>query len=468
MKVKSIPSRWIQKEGTRLDCGPYMSGALEAKMLLEDLSIPKQPLIEVTLGGSSGIYHAGRKSRVWVNNAEYGIPFLGSIDILATDLSWMALISKKTVESTPEFIIHNGYTLITRSGTIGRMAYARKSMDGLACSEHVMRVVPDSEKIQSGYLYAYLRSKFGIPQIISGTYGSVIQSIEPEHILNLPIPRFEKHVEEEVHDLISKAGDLLSKYQIEIVGATQMFFEAVSLKNITPFEWHENGSDIGFERNFPVAESFRAVNFNPRFKKLCENIHEKSSWAEMGEICMQGTLRRGNRFKRIDAEPEHSYKLVGQKQLFWLRPEGRWIAKTVMPEDALVEPGTILVAARGTLGESELYCRAEFVWGSGIELAYSEDILRIVADETKILRGCLFAFMRSETAFRMLRSISIGTKLQDHHYSFLPKLPIPIPSRKNQEIIHEKVIKAYESRDKAIALEDEAIALVEKAIEEAV
>jgi type I restriction enzyme S subunit len=467
MKVKSIPSRWIKKEGTRLDCGPYMSGALEAKMLLEDLSIPKHPLMTVTLRGLNGIYHAGRKSRIWVDNPEYGIPFLGSIDILATDLSWMPFISKKTVESTPEFIIRNGYTLITRSGTIGRMAFVRKSMDGLACSEHVMRVVPDSTKILPGYLYAYLSSKFGIPQIISGTYGSVIQSIEPQHIKDLPIPRFDRQAEQKIHDLISKAASLLSSFQSEMVSSTKAFFESVSLQDISAHDWHESGSDIGFKQVFPIVESFRGVNFNPRFKQLCKTIQNTSSWLNLGEICLPGTLRRGNRFKRIDAEPEHSYKLVGQKQLFWLRPEGRWIAKTVIPEDALVEPGTILVAARGTLGESELYCRSEFVWGGGTDLAYSEDILRVVADETKMLRGCLFAFMRSETAFRMLRSISIGTKLQDHHYAFLPKLPIPVPSRKDQEIIHQKVIQAYENRDKAIALEDQAIALVEKAIEEA-
>jgi hypothetical protein len=467
MKVKSIPSKWIQKEGTRLDCGPYMSGALEAKMLLEDLSIPKQPLMEVTLGGSSGIYHAGRKSRIWVDNVEYGIPFLGSIDILAADLSWMALISKKIVESTPEFIIHDGYTLITRSGTIGRMAYARKSMDGLACSEHVMRVVPNSEKIQSGYLYAYLSSKFGIPQIISGTYGSVIQSIEPEHILNLPIPRFERHIEEKIHALVFNAANLLSEYQSEIVSATRLFLKSVNLRDITPFEWHKNGSDIGFEQIFPVNESFRAVNFNPRLKRICKDI-KNGSWMPLKEICLPNTLKRGaGRIKRIDADPEFAYQFIGQKQLFWLRPEGRWLAKSGLNEDVLVPPGTILIPAQGTLGESELYCRSEFIWGVAVERAYSEHLLRVTADESKILRGCLFAFMRSETAFRMLRSLAVGTKLQDHHYAFLPKLPIPVPLRKDQEIIHQKVIQAYENRDKAVALEDQAIALVEKAIEEA-
>lgn len=169
---------------------------------------------------------------------------------------------------------------------------------------------------------------------------------------------------------------------------------------------------------------------------------------------------------RVDAKPEFAYKLVGQKELFWLRPEGRWIAKKYVPDDVLVEQGSILVAARGTLGESELYCRAAFIHGKLTENAYSEDILRIIGNEDLIARGALFAFMRSEAAFRMLRSISVGSKLQDHHYAMLPSLPIPYPSNDVRKRCNELVIEAYEARENAIDLEDQARALVERTIEE--
>jgi type I restriction enzyme S subunit len=190
------------------------------------------------------------------------------------------------------------------------------------------------------------------------------------------------------------------------------------------------------------------------------------SWRPLGELCKPGTLHRGGRYKRIDAHPEFSYQLIGQKEIFWLRPEGRWIAKKSVEEDVLVEPGTTLVAAQGTLGESELYCRAEFVWGPALKAAYSEHLLRVVSDEKTIPRGCLFAFMRSETAFRMLRSISMGTKLQDHHPEYLRALPVPYPKKRAREEIHELVVDAYEKRHRSVQLENEAVAQVECAIEE--
>ena len=37
MKDKLIPSSWLEIEGRRLDCSPYLGGAVEAKMLLDSL-----------------------------------------------------------------------------------------------------------------------------------------------------------------------------------------------------------------------------------------------------------------------------------------------------------------------------------------------------------------------------------------------------------------------------------------------
>ena len=83
-------------------------------------------------------------------------------------------------------------------------------------------------------------------------------------------------------------------------------------------------------------------------------------------------------------------------------------------------------------------------------------------------RGCLFAFMRSETAFRMLRSISTGTKLQDHHAAFLHALPVPYPNARDRNETHDLVVDAYEKRHRSVQLEDSAVTLIEDAIRQGV
>ena len=45
-QCKTIPSRWLEENGRRLDCGPYMSGAIEAKELLTKLDT--SPLHQLT------------------------------------------------------------------------------------------------------------------------------------------------------------------------------------------------------------------------------------------------------------------------------------------------------------------------------------------------------------------------------------------------------------------------------------
>ena len=73
-------------EGRRLDCGPYMSGAIEARQLLKELSARKDPMQDLTKNGVAGIINAGRISRIWVSDHEHGFPFLSSTDILQADL----------------------------------------------------------------------------------------------------------------------------------------------------------------------------------------------------------------------------------------------------------------------------------------------------------------------------------------------------------------------------------------------
>jgi hypothetical protein len=464
LKEKIVPSAWLEQEGRRLDCGPHLSGAMEAKLLLAKLSVTKVPLCKLTRGGLAGIFNGPRFPRSYVVDETQGVPFLGSTDILSADLSYLPMLAKHQVKAQPELLVDEGWTLISCSGTVGRMAVSRPDMKGMAGSQHFMRVVPDPERVQLGYLHAYLSSRFGVPLIVSGAYGSIIQHIEPPHIANLPVPRLGDRVERQAHEKVGEAARLRSEYQDQVRTATRKLFEAVGLKDITSGSWHKGSPDLGFTRKIDSTASLRALNFNPRFLQLCDTIRARA-FRPLGELCKPGTLRRGGRYRRIEAEREYAYQMIGQKEIFWLRPEGRWIAKKCVDDDVFVEAGTTLIAGAGTLAESEVYCRSEFIWGCAVERAYSELFTRVVAEPAVMLPGCLFAFLRSEAAFRMLRSISFGTKLQYPHPQFIHSLPVPYPEQRVRGEVHDLVVDAYERRERSVRLEDEAVALVERAIE---
>ncbi len=462
-QVKAVPSRWLEENGRRLDCGPYMSGAVEIREILKKHRTDTLP--SLTTGHSGGIYNGPQFERNYVDDKRFGVPFLTTTFMMQADLSRLPLLSKRDAHSRKlDYLqVQEGMTLITCSGTVGRTIYARRDMNGVWSNQDILKVVADPSRVLSGYLNAYLGTRFGVPFVVSGKYGSVITHLEPTHFSDLLVPRLGETIESKAHNLVCEASSLLSNFQSKLNEATELFFDSVGLKDIEPSEWHSWGSDLGFTANLGV-KSLRALNFNPRFNRLCDRI-KNGPWKPLGELCVPGTLKRGARFTRIDADPEYAYRLIGQKQLFWLRPQGRWIGKKSVPDGVLVQDGCVLVAAQGTLGESELYCRAEFATGKALENAYSEHILRVLADQRLIERGALFAFMRSESAFRMLRSISVGSKLQDHHYAMLPSLPIPYPSSDIRTRCNDLVVAAYEAREQAIELENQASSLVERAIE---
>ena len=292
MKSKLVRSTLLQEQGRRLDCHPYLSDAMESTSILSRLSATKTPLRELTREGMAGIFNGPRFARSYVHDEKHGVPFLDSTDIMRADLGFVPLLAKRQVQARPELVIEPSWTLISCSGTVGRMVFSRPDMSGMAGSQHFMRVIADENKILPGYLHAYLSSQFGIPLITGGTYGSIIQHIEPEHIAERPVPRLSTDVEEQAHDHVLEAARLRAHYQSRVQQATRRLFEFVGLNDITSGSWHGGGSDLGFLRKITSSTSLRALNFNPRFRELRNYIRSRS-WRSLGELCLPGTLKPG-------------------------------------------------------------------------------------------------------------------------------------------------------------------------------
>lgn len=396
------------------------------------------------------------------------MPFLTSSGILLADLSTLPLLSKKDAMSSrlSYLQIQEGMTLISCSGAIGRMAYTRLEMDGMWSSQDVLKVVPDPDRILPGYLYAFLSSKFGRPLVVGGTYGAIIQHIEPHHIAPLRVPRLGNEIEDWVHKLIREAAMLRSRFQVEIEMATREFFEAAGLPELYQVRWHSQSRDLGFVVHGLNTTSLRALNYAPRFTDIIEKL-QSVHYKTLGELCAHGQLGSGVRFKRIDCDPAHGVKLIGQRQAFWLRPEGRWISPRHAPPGVFVTDETIMVAAQGTLGENEVFCQPILVTGRWLDFAYTQHFLRILSGEPTFPGAFLFAFLRSEAVFRCFRSMSIGSKQQDLHPALIARFPVPTCSPDDRMRIAERVRHAFHMRDDADEREDQAIALLESAIKEA-
>lgn len=71
----------------------------------------------------------------------------------------------------------------------------------------VIRLVPNNI-LRQGYIYAYLASKPGYSLLTQGTFGAVIQHIEPAFVASLPIPVLPEAFQQEVDNLIQESARL--------------------------------------------------------------------------------------------------------------------------------------------------------------------------------------------------------------------------------------------------------------------
>lgn len=465
MKTQIVQKSWLIEAGHRLDCSPFMSGAIEAKHTLKSIKNVDE-LSTLTTSPKLGVYHAGRYKRVWVDDPKLGVSFMSSTNVLNSDLAGFTFISKKSLEENPLLGIKENQILITRSGTIGRMRFSRKDMVGMALTEHVLRVDIDPKKAPEGYVYAFLASKFGVPMVIAPTYGAIIQHIEPQHIFTLPVPRFNASDESKIDKKIKQSTEMMEVYQEKLNEASSLILKSSDLSNYCSFDWHQNGKDTGFTiKKFNDSLSLRALNYNERFNGLVNRL-KQNHFKTLSEIVENGELRTGVRFKRIDASEEFGVKLVGQKQAFWQRPEGRYVSPAFTPPGVIVPDGTLLISAQGTLGERSIFCKPVLVKGKWAEYAYTQHFLRVRSGLDNIPNEYLYAFFRTEVAYRCLWSMSMGSAQQDINLKMLRKLPIPILEQNEIDKVVALVNEAFDLREKADELELSAIKEIEDLIEQ--
>lgn len=462
-KCRAIPNTWLHNNGYRLDCGPYLSGAIEAKELLKRHRT--EALKKLTAGYNGGIYNGPQFVRNYVNEFEYGVPFLTTSIMLQADLSNIPMISRKDAHSPrlSYLRVKEGMTLITCSGSIGRMVYARKDMDDCWSNQDIIKVVADSHKILSGYLFTFLSSRFGVPIVVSGTYGAIIQHIEPHHIADLPVPRL-GDVEEQAHKLVEKAADLR-------VEAVKILRDAGKTVN----------KQFGFPQKMAISHrvfSCSVASSNQVIKRLDATFHDEVAQESdrlIAEVSCKDELSdlgisisETGRLKQVFVTEEYGAPFLTSSEIFRLRYEpNRFLSYRLLPDESewATQEGDLLLARSGQVGG--IIGRGVWADRRFTGSCLSVDVLRIGAQNSRILPGYLYAYLfLTDVGYRQLIRTAAGSSIP--HLSAPDMLRLLIP-RCNDTIeveINELIWSAGHKRAEAQEKEDEARSLVERTIEE--
>jgi len=464
MKISTVKFKEVKSAGIRLDAPVHLSDGILAKRLIRN-----SPYHLLKIGDvAERVWHAGRWRRVYVTNPEHGITLLGSSAILKSDLSNEKMISLKYTDDIEDKKLQKGWTLISCSGTIGNCAFANAQHAEKLASQDVIRLKPNNI-LREGLVYAYLASKYGYSMLTQGTFGSVIQHIEPQNVEAIPIPEFPDTFQQEVDNLIQESARLREEAADMLSEAERLLKKEAGLRDLVPEDYDYYGprnaerkvSCFTVRRKDINTTTINAFNWSERIRKTKESI--TCTTKPLREVLLGGEAFSSTSVPSIEVKPEHGVMFINQKDIFDNIIKGKWVSKRNVSLDRLVEYGEVIVACDGTLGENELFCRALFANEDLSGALISTHFIRMKSDG--VPSGYLYTWLNSDYGFRFIRNCQAGTKLCHPIPKMFLEIPVPIISEESMNKIDTKVKNAHTKRYEANNCERKANHMVEQEIE---
>ena len=466
MKEKLVPSAWLEQQGRRLDCGPYLSGAVEAKLFLKSLSVRRAELRCLTHGHEGGIYKGPLFARNFVSDPAHGVPFLSSSSALHAEFTYADLLRAQDATSArlAPLRIEEGMTLVVRSGTIGRMTYARAEMNGMWSSEHLLKVVPDPNLVRPGYLYAFLSGRFGVPLVVGETYGAIVQHIEPGHIADLPVPLAPGAIQDDAHRLVTEAAEMRTWASAEQRAVVREIEEAAGLPPL----------DIRHASARPDTTLVKASALRGRMDGLFHSSYHLEALARL-QMLPEGrrtTVRELARrvfwppmFKRIQVEdPGYGVPFFGTSALMRADPDASYLLsrRTAGFDDLFVDERTVLIPSYGQL--VGIIGHAVMPYGDVVGGAVTDLATRVFCRDNESA-GYLFACLSSEYGRRQLKARAFGSSIPHHNEAAVAGVTVPLLDDGQMAEFGRRAFLARTARHDAVYKEREARALVEHWIE---
>ena len=202
-------SRLVSAPERRLDARFYGEGAVRALAALDECSMRL-----VTVGDlAERVFMPGRFKRHFVAEG-FGQPFLRGANVVEFRPDNIKYLSSAVHTNLKDLTVQEDWILVTRSGTVGRVAIVPREWDGWAATEDVIRVVP-SDKCNPHYLATFLASPLGKIQLVRQTFGAVVDHLTESHIRSVmvPMPRTaeQSRIVRRISDLAKEASDLRSR-----------------------------------------------------------------------------------------------------------------------------------------------------------------------------------------------------------------------------------------------------------------
>lgn len=448
MKTAVIKNNSLHDNG-RIDPSYHLSESIKLKKRLLGSPYTLSSVCEKT----EDIFLGNIFTRIFVKDEEHGIPYITASDMTKASVNSGKFISKKQAEKLKRLMLDSGWILISCSGTLGNVVYTNDLFKNTFATHDLIRLVPNDKKLLSGFLYAYLASKFGYILLTQSGFGGVVKHINPEHVANIPVPIFPESKQQEIHNLIVESANLR-------VEANRLLEEAVTL-----FEKYIGKSEFSFSCQTKVLKINERNLFSNRldaqFAIAQEEIKKEKKDIEYISInSIASNIFVGNRAKRNYVENGIPFLSSSDMMLFNPIRCAKKISKKSPNLDSLqVVKGDILISRSGTIGNTVLV--GELLSGSAI----SEHALRLVIDSNKMAPEYVYCYLNTQQGKRLMECSAYGSVIITLNEDYVGNILLPILDEVEMNRIIDKIRNYSNKIDDATIKENQAISLVEKEIE---
>lgn len=464
-----IPVDWLSDGQMRLDAGFYAESAAEAMRVIEDCKLEVKPLGEVV----KEVFILDRFRRVYATDKNAGWPYLSASEALEFRPSSERWIAREHAPRQKQrHFAKPGWLLVSASGTVGRVAFATERLSQYFLTHDLLRIVPDALPL-SGYLYAFLSSWIGQALVTKDKYGSAIKHLEPHHLFGVPVPMLPEIEQEEIHADIERAWKLRDEANDLLDDADRMLHEELDLphfgENLIPYLPPPKQSKPAVATMpHPQAFTLKSSDLNGRLDasyhvpvvKVTTDILQNGKYEAVKIDSLTSDIRIPPRFKRIYVKKEFGVPFLRPSHLPQVRPYDLGYVSHLTPvlSQLRLNEGEVLITTDGTVGRIGLVSSRTSGW------AGSNNIARVVYGKDDGRNGYLAAFLSTPYGYHQLAREIFGGVVDHIEESQIRSVIIPNPPADVQSAIGRLVVRAFEKKDEASAIEDAAIQKTEEAL----
>lgn len=450
MKTGIVNSRSFLEGDHRIDPDLYLSNGAKIRREIHNL-----PYELSTVGeNAENVFYGNIFSRMFVSKPSHGVEYLAASDTVLSDLHTGRYISKIQAKALKYLILEKGWILVTCSGTLGNVTYTTKEFAGKLATHDLIRIIPNSKKVNAGTLYAFLSSKYGYFQITQSQFGGVVKHINESQMSSVLVPVFPESFQTEVDNLIQESARLREEANDKLEEAIHLFEDSISSKEIFLGAQSATISSKQISSRFNRFDSQYQIG-----KKLLTAAMKGQKKVKLNDI--KKSIFIGNRGKRCYVN-KGGIPFLSSSNMMLANPTRncKYISRNTPDlETFIVEKDYILISRSGTVGNTVMV--GDTLKGYGV----TEDAIRLVVDKSKIEPEYVFAYLKTRQGKKAIKILPFGSVIVHLNEDVLADVDLPIIDDSNRKTIVELVKVSNTYFDRAIKNENKAIKMVEDEIE---